>query len=133
MQRLLDSGASDNFISEDFARCTGFSKRQSSSPQYLTFADGSSVSGSGVVHSLLRPGDKSFSIHLLIAPLSKKFYVIIGRPRLSSHYVVWEFVHNSVLLRSPGLVLLVTVMASGVPSVLPFPHPLLPAFCEPSI
>ena len=43
IQLLLDSGASDNFISEDFARRMGFSKRQSLSPQHLTFADGSSA------------------------------------------------------------------------------------------
>ena len=62
IQLLLDSGASDNFISEDFARRMGFSKRQSSSPQHLTFADGSSASVSGVVHSRLRLGNNVFCL-----------------------------------------------------------------------
>ena len=80
LQLLLDSGASDNFISEDFARRLGFSKRQSSPRQHLTSADGSSASVSGVVHSRLRLGNKLFPVQLLIAPLSENFDVIICRP-----------------------------------------------------
>ena len=112
----MDSCASDNFISEEFAHRMGFSKRSIPS-QNITCADGSTSPITGVLSSQLKLGKKVFSVRFLVTKLVEKCDIVLGRSWLRTNNALWDFNKESILLRKPDLSSFVRISAVGNSSV----------------
>ena len=94
---LFDSGASENFVSESFARQTGISVLASARPVRL--GSDQVVEAKGEANVYLRLGSYHQAVRCVVMPLLHGVDVILGQQFMTSHKCILDFERMSVLMK----------------------------------
>lgn len=94
---LFDSGASENFVSETYARQTGISVLSSS--RSVRLGSDQVVEAKGEANVYLRLGSYHQAVRCVVMPLLHGVDVILGQQFMTSHKCILDFERMSVLMK----------------------------------